>query len=68
MDEVTTIEQDQKAGVIRCTKESPWDKERDPKARVRHMDASEVGADDWNGIAHYECPNCGHYWSVELPQ
>lgn len=58
--------------VVECTAAKPWDGSSSPRQRVRHADAKEVGdqTDGWPGgdIATYECPHCGHRWTVELPQ
>jgi hypothetical protein len=53
-----------------CTKANPWD--RTSKAPVMHDAVREIGEqqDGYPGgdIVTMECRNCGHRWTVELPQ
>ena len=57
---------------IKCTKEAPWNGDKEPNDYVRHVDAREVGEqeDGYPGgdIVRYRCPNCGTTWKTELPQ
>lgn len=57
--------------IIECTKEQPWDRAAD--GRVRHHDAHEVPDSQRNGwpsgdTVKMHCKNCGHTWTIELPQ
>ncbi len=58
--------------VIECTVEKPWNKIKQPEARVRHHAAREVGEqeDGYPGgdIVTMVCPSCGTKWRMELPQ
>jgi len=57
--------------VIICTKERPYNAERDKDERVQHPDAIEGEQEDgWpaGDLVNYYCPNCGLRFKVELPQ
>lgn len=58
--------------IVECTKEHPWDGKVRSGVRVRHSEVREVGEqqDGYPGgdIVTYECRNCGHRWTAELPQ
>lgn len=52
-----------------CTAENPWSKEK--AKRAMHPDAKLIAEfDGWpaGDVEAYECPHCGLYFKVELPQ
>ena len=56
---------------IICTKETPWNKIRNREIKVVQPDAEEISQRDGypcGDYIDYKCPNCGHEFSVELPQ
>lgn len=56
---------------ILCTKADPWDGKKRAGVQVAHADAVYLGQRDGypgGDEVDYECPNCKHHWSMELPQ
>lgn len=55
-----------------CTPEDPWTKEKVGELRAIHPDAISRG-DEYGSLSeggsyeHFECPNCGKHFRVELP-
>ena len=60
---------DKKAPIIEryCTKDNPWDHTPfDPtKETVIHDDAKELYPDYDGCLVTYECPNCGHVYTID---
>ena len=51
-----------------CTKENPWNSERDDtRQQVQHPDAIPDDCDS-DYYDCYICPHCGKFFRVELPE
>ena len=54
-----------------CSKADPWDRKERKGVQVAHVNASEIRQRDGypgGDLVDYQCPNCGHKFTVELPQ
>ncbi len=53
---------------IKCTKETPWDKQFISGQRVEHVDAVSDGECADSCCDYWKCPNCGYRFKTEVAQ